>query len=73
MDKLPKAISHRHMIFQEAAAIAKEGEVKELWLTHYSPSMTTPEVFAHEARAVFEGARAGKDRKTKTIMYEDEE
>jgi ribonuclease Z len=72
IEKLDKAIAHKHMIFQEAARVAKEAEVKELWLTHFSPSLTSPEAFVPEARKIFEATVAGKDRMSKTIKYEDE-
>lgn len=37
-DKEDKAKAHKHMTFAEAATLAKNAQVKELWLTHYSPS-----------------------------------
>ena len=42
-DKAAKAVEYKHMTFYEAAELAKETRVKELWLTHYSPSLTRPE------------------------------
>lgn len=41
-EKKAKAIENKHMMFLEAAQTAKEAEVKELWLTHYSPSLLYP-------------------------------
>ena len=38
-DKECKAKENRHMTFEEAAKLAKEANVKELWLTHFSPSL----------------------------------
>jgi ribonuclease Z len=73
LDKLPKTASHKHMIFQEAATIAKKGFVKELWLTHFSPAMPVPEMFINSAREIFSNAYVGKDRMTKIIRYEDTE
>jgi ribonuclease Z len=73
MDKLPKAASHKHMIFQEAAKVAKDANAKELWLTHFSPSLTNPSAFVQEARAIFPKTSVGTDRMSKTIRYEDEE
>ena len=37
--KLKKAKEYKHMTFYEAAELAKEAQVKEMWLTHYSPSL----------------------------------
>ena len=42
-EKGAKAIEYKHMTFYEAATLAKEAEVEEMWLTHYSPSLTKPE------------------------------
>ena len=41
-EKLAKARQYKHMTFYEAAQMAKEAEVSELWLTHFSPSLTNP-------------------------------
>ena len=71
-EMLTKTAAHKHMIFQEAAGLAKAGGVDELWLTHFSPAMTFPESFINEARSIFPNAYAGKDRMTKTINYRDE-
>ncbi|MDR2648962.1 MAG: ribonuclease Z [Clostridiales bacterium] len=71
-DALAKTAAHKHMIFQEAAAIAKAGGVNELWLTHFSPAMTNPENYIDAAKAVFPNSRVGKDRMTATINYRKE-
>lgn len=61
-EKASKAVEYKHMTFYEAAALAKDAEVKEMWLTHYSPSLTRPEEFMDEVRDIFPHAVAGKDR-----------
>ena len=60
--KRQKAIEYKHMTFYEAATLAKEAEVEEMWLTHYSPSLTKPEEYMEDVRAIFPNAKAGKDR-----------
>ncbi|XCP84817.1 ribonuclease Z [Roseburia hominis] len=60
-EKAAKAVEYKHMTFYEAASLAKEAEVGEMWLTHYSPSLTYPEPYMDEVRAIFPGAVAGKD------------
>ena len=60
-EKINKAIEHKHMTFYEAAELAKEAQVKEMWLTHYSPSLTRPEEFMDGIRKIFPKAIAGKD------------
>lgn len=69
-DKLEKAKEHKHMTFYEAAKLAKEAEVVEMWLTHYSPSLTRPEEFMGDVRKIFHNSKAGKDRKSRTLTFE---
>ena len=64
-----KAVQKKHMMFTEAAMLAKQGNVKELWLTHYSPSLKEPEDYIDEARKVFANTILGKDLYSKTIKY----
>ena len=35
-----KADRFYHMIFSDAAKLAKAGDVKELWMTHYSQALS---------------------------------
>ncbi len=70
-EKLEKAIEHTHMLFSEAAKIAKEAKVKELWLTHYSPALTEPQEFLHVAQNIFANTVLGYDRISKTIFFEE--
>ena len=37
--KLRKAVEYKHMTFYEAATLAKDAEVGEMWLTIISPSL----------------------------------
>lgn len=68
-EKLPKALKNRHMLFSEAASIAKEAGVKELWLTHFSPSLTNPEDYILNAKDIFENTYLGEDRKTSVLNF----
>ncbi len=61
------AVEKMHMIFAEAATIAKEATVKELWLTHFSPSMTRPELFIEYARKIFPDTVIGRDLMSTTL------
>lgn len=67
-----KAREYKHMTFYEAAALAKKANVKELWLTHYSPSLVYAEEFMEETRKIFAQAKAGKDRKSKELDFQEE-
>ena len=71
-EKINKAREYKHMLFSEAAAIAKQANVKELWLTHFSPAMPFPMNFIKNATSVFENTVLGTDRKTTTLLFEDE-
>ncbi len=68
-EKIDKAISHKHMIFSEAATIALEGGVEELWLTHFSPALQEPSEFLSNATDIFTNTIVGEDRMTKTIKW----
>ena len=61
------------MTFREAATIAYKAGVRELWLTHYSPSLTRPEDFIDEARRIFPNTKAGRDKKTVTLEFDKNE
>ena len=67
-----KAMEHKHMTFLEAAEIAKAADAKELWLTHYSPSLVHPENFMKPVRAVFQNAFPGEDGKSTVLIFPEE-
>lgn len=70
-EKQKKAIEYKHMLFSEAAKLAKLGNVKELWLTHLSPSMKEPELFIDNAKKIFANAKVGYDRMYTRINFEE--
>lgn len=70
-DKQKKAKEYKHMTFYEAASLAREADVGELWLTHYSPSLTRPEEYMDDVREIFQRAIAAKDRRTAELVFED--
>ncbi|MBP1756269.1 MAG: ribonuclease [Firmicutes bacterium] len=61
------------MTFREAAKLAKTAGVTEMWLTHYSPSLTRPEDYLEEARRIFPNTKVGKDRKSITLEFDKDE
>ena len=67
-----RAAEHMHMCFAEAARLAKKAEVKELWLTHFSPSLNRPEEFMEPVREVFPNAFAGTDGKSVTLRFAED-
>jgi len=71
-DKDAKAREYKHMTFVEAATLAKEAKVKELWLTHYSPSLVRPEEYMDSVTDIFPNAFPGKDKKSCELHFEEE-
>ena len=70
-DKLKKAKEYKHMTFYEAAQLAKDAEVKEMWLTHYSPSLNYPEEYMDDVREIFPNSVAAKDKRSVELVFED--
>jgi ribonuclease Z len=60
-----------HMTFAEAAALARDGGARRLWLTHFGPSMPDPSTHVGRARAVFPRTVVGYDGLTETLSIED--
>ena len=71
-DKIEKAKGYKHMTFREAATLAKDAEVKELWLTHYSPSLIRPDEYMDMVRGIFPNSWPGKDGKSVELNFEEE-
>ena len=71
-EKKSRANEYKHMTFREAAELAKAAQAKELWLTHFSPSLIHPKEVLHEAKEIFPNSYVGKDRMIKVLNYEDE-
>lgn len=70
-EKRENAVKHKHMLFSEAAELARRGGVGELWLTHFSPAMPNPEEFLELAQAVFPNTKIGVDRMHTTIAFSE--
>ena len=68
-----KAREHKHMTFYEAAKLAKSAEPspKEMWLTHYSPSLSHPKDYEKEVRKIFRNTHVAKDGRSVSLMFED--
>ena len=71
-DKLEKAKQYKNMTFYEAAEMAKQAQVEELWLTHFSPSLVRAEDYLPEVRKIFANAYLGKDGKTKELLFQED-
>ena len=70
-DKAEKAREHKHMTFTEAARIARKAAPKQMWLTHYSPSLIRPEEYMDPVRSIFPESIADIDGRTTTLAFEE--
>ena len=70
-DKLPKAKETCHMTFLEAAKTAQRAGAKELWLTHFSPSLNHPEEFLGAAASVLPNTSLGSSGRRVTLQFQD--
>ena len=72
-EKIAKAKQYKHMTFSEAADMAKRAQVKELWLTHFSPSLVRAEDYMPKVREIFPNAYLGKDGKSVELVFQEDE
>lgn len=70
--KEAKAREYKHMTMYEAAALADKAQPEEMWLTHYSPSLTRPEEFMDKVRGIFPRAKAARDGWTKELVFDED-
>ncbi len=70
-DKQAKAREYKHMTFYEAAKMARDAKVKEMWLTHYSPSLVNPAEYLPDAKKIFANTKAAKDGRSVELRFED--
>ena len=68
-DKQAKAKEYKHMTFYEAARMARDAGVKEMWLTHYSPSLVNPVEFMPETKKIFANTIAAKDGRSVELRF----
>ena len=71
-EKMENAKKNKHMTFYEAAELARDAKVKELWLTHFSPSLVNGKPYMKEVRSIFENSHLGKDGKMVEIDFVEE-
>ncbi len=72
-DKLSKAKQYRHMTFYEAARLARDAEAKELWLTHFSPSLVGAKHYLQEVKKIFANASLGEDGRMVELDFQEDE
>lgn len=66
-----KARQRGHMTFAEAAGLAAAAGVGRLWLTHFSPAVDDPRLFAANATAVFRPTTIGHAGLATTVAFDD--
>ncbi len=71
--KEAKAREYKHMTMYEAARLAQKAQPKELWLTHYSPSLNRPEEYMEAVRKLFPRAKAARDGYTLELSFDEGE
>ncbi len=70
--KEEKARDYKHMTMYEAARLAKEAQPKEMWLTHYSPSLTRPEEYIEKVREIFPQSVAARDGRSVELGFDED-
>ena len=72
-EKQEDAEKKYHMTFYEAARLGAKAQPARMWLTHYSPSLVFPGQYMEEVHTIFDRAEPGKDLKSLTLKFEEEE
>ena len=70
-EKQERAETTHHMMMQEAAEIAAKANARELWLTHYSPATSEPEIYQKELKATFAETVIAQDGQSVTLQFRD--
>lgn len=70
-EKLGKAIETKHMMFTEAAEIARDCNAHRLWLTHFSPSLPNPKDYLPLAQEIFPDTVIPEDGRQIDLMFTD--
>jgi len=65
------AVENRHLLFSEAAGIARDAGARHLLLTHFSAKMLDPWRHVGHAQAIFPNTSVGRDHLTTTLRFDD--
>ena len=71
-EKIANARENKHMMFQEAAKLGKEANPREMWLTHYSPSLMHPEEYLNEIREIFPKIKTARDGWSAELGFDED-
>ena len=64
-----RARERGHMTLRQATHLASEANVKQLWLTHFSPKVEEPLAHAETARALFPNSEIGRSGLCTELSY----
>lgn len=70
--KESKARDYKHMTMYEAARLARQARPRQMWLTHYSPSLTRPDEFIDKVREIFPETVAARDGRSVELGFSEE-
>ena len=70
-EKQQSAKDKCHMTMYEAAELARDADVSELWLTHYSPSMVNPQEYRSAVRQIYPQTVVSKDGRLFTLRFSE--
>ncbi|MBQ8011593.1 MAG: ribonuclease Z [Oscillospiraceae bacterium] len=66
-DYIPKMREKGHMVFSQAAELAKESGSSRLWLTHFSPALSNPAEYTEMVQAIFPNTVVSRDGQRTTL------
>ena len=73
--ELPKtgnAANNYHMTMIEAASLAASSGVKEMILTHFSPSIIDPTIYSDRLHGICKNITIGTDGMVRTLQYRED-
>ena len=71
-DKMDKAKSEKHMLWDESVSLARDNGIGEVILTHFSPSLQIEPNDANLLKSKLSNAVLGRDGLYRHLKYEDE-
>lgn len=64
---IEKMYEKGHMVFSQSAEIALQSGSKKLWLTHYSPALTSPSDYCEQIQKIFPDTVISRDGEKTTL------
>ena len=72
-EKEENARKYRHMTMSDAARIARDANVREMWLTHYSPSIVKPWIGSENIKEIFPETVFSRDGQSAELVFNEED